>query len=42
MKAADLGIPMYVDAEDWHYTRALTNEEKARTSLDLTAKDVGP
>jgi NTP pyrophosphatase (non-canonical NTP hydrolase) len=28
-KAADLGIPMYLDAEDWHYSRKLTNNEEA-------------
>jgi NTP pyrophosphatase (non-canonical NTP hydrolase) len=31
-KAADLGIPMVIDAEDWHYTRKLTDEEKARVN----------
>ncbi len=28
-KAADLGIPMYLDAEDWHYSRKLTDAEEA-------------
>lgn len=28
-KAADLGIPMYLDAEDWHYSRQLTDGERA-------------
>jgi NTP pyrophosphatase (non-canonical NTP hydrolase)/predicted RNA-binding Zn-ribbon protein involved in translation (DUF1610 family) len=28
-KAEDLGIPMYLDAEDWHYSRARTDGEIA-------------
>lgn len=28
-KAEDLGIPMYLDAEDWHYSRKLTPNEEA-------------
>lgn len=27
-KAEELGIPMYLDAEDWHYTRRLTEAEE--------------
>ena len=28
-KAEQLGIPMYLDAEDWHYSRKLTDGEAA-------------
>jgi NTP pyrophosphatase (non-canonical NTP hydrolase) len=27
-KSEALGIPIYLDAEDWHFSRALTNEEQ--------------
>lgn len=29
-KAKELGIPMVIDAEDWHFTRELTGSERAR------------